>query len=170
MQLKERLKELRLKANLTQAELANRIFVSRTLVTKWESGERYPSKDNLARLSVVFQISQEELIGKQKENEKYRLYNRLSIAYSACCILVAVGLLTLLTVATIEKFTLHDAWTGIGGFMVCIVFVLPVIIALVLIEALTLKRKNGYKILELYSLFSVILVWLVSIIAYLYLI
>lgn len=38
MELKDRLKELRANANLTQEDLANKIFVSRTLVSKWESG------------------------------------------------------------------------------------------------------------------------------------
>jgi len=48
------------------------------------------------------------------------------------------------------------------------VWVLPVILGLVLIETITLKKKNGYKTLELYSLFTLILVWLVSIPTYIY--
>lgn len=40
MELKDRLKELRAKANLAQEDLVNQIFVSRTLVSKWESGDR----------------------------------------------------------------------------------------------------------------------------------
>ena len=47
MVLKDRLKNLRAESNLTQEDLTNKIFVSRALVAKWESGERYPSKDNL---------------------------------------------------------------------------------------------------------------------------
>lgn len=38
MELKEKLKELRSNANLTQEDLANQLFVSRTLVSEWESG------------------------------------------------------------------------------------------------------------------------------------
>ena len=59
MEFKDRIKELRINANLTQEELANRLYVSRTLVSKWESGARYPSKDNLNRLALLFQVSQE---------------------------------------------------------------------------------------------------------------
>lgn len=168
MELKDRLKELRVKFNLTQEELAKQIFVSRTLVSKWESGDRYPSKDNLARLSVLFQIPQDELIGGKKENGKYNRYNILSIIYSVVCGVLAFGLVTLMIFAIVERISLNNGWTGIGGFMICIVFVLPLILALVLIEAITFKKKNGYKTLELYSLFALIIIWLLSIPIYLY--
>ncbi|MBE6715974.1 MAG: helix-turn-helix transcriptional regulator [Ruminococcaceae bacterium] len=170
MELKDRLKELRANANLTQEALANQIFVSRTLVSKWESGERYPSKDNLARLAVMFQISQEELIGGKKEKDKYNKYNILSIAYSSVCGVMTLGLITMMIIAVIERVTLNDGWTGMGGFIICLTYILPIILALVLFETITLKKKNGYKILELYSIFTLILVWLLSIPAYLYMI
>ncbi len=170
MELKDRLKELRAKANLTQEELANQIFVSRTLVSKWESGERYPSKDNLARIAVLFQISQDELIGGKKERDKYNKYNILSIAYSSVCTVMTLGLMAMMIIAVIERIVLNDGWTGMGGFIICIVFVLPIILALVLFETITLKKKNGYKTLELYSIFALILVWLLSIPTYLYMI
>lgn len=170
MELKDRLKELRANANLTQEDLANRIFVSRTLVSKWESGDRYPSKDNLARLAVLFQMPQDELIGGQKEKDKYNKYNIISITYSSVCGIMTLGLVVLMILAIIERVTLNDGWTGMGGFVICIVFVLPIILALVLVETITLKKKNGYKTLELYSLFTLILVWLCSIPAYLYMV
>ena len=170
MELKDRLKELRAQANLTQEDLANQIFVSRTLVSKWESGDRYPSKDNLARLAVLFRIPQDELIGGQKERDKYNKYNIISIAYSTICGVTTLGLVVMMIMAIVERVTLNDGWTGIGGFIVSIVFVLPLILCLVLFEAITLKRKNGYKTMELYSLFTMILVWLLSIPIYLYMV
>lgn len=170
MELKERLKNLRTKANMTQEDLANQIFVSRTLVSKWESGDRYPSKDNLARLSVLFQIPQDELIGGKNEKDTYNKYNILSIVYSSVCGALTLVLVGLMITAVIEKISLNNGWTGIGGFISCVVFILPVIIVLVLFEIITLKKKNGYKNLELYSLFSLILVWLISILGYLYMI
>ena len=170
MELKDRLKELRSQAKLTQEDLANQIFVSRTLVSKWESGDRYPSKDNLARLAVLFQIPQDTLIGGQKEKDKYNRYNILSIAYSAICGVITLGLLAVMILAIIERITRNNGWTGMGGFIICIVFVLPIILGLVLVEAIMLKKKNGYKTLELYSLFAMLLVWLLSIPAYLYMI
>lgn len=170
MELKDNLRELRTASGLTQEALANQIFVSRTLISKWESGERYPSKDNLARLAVFFRVSQEELIGGKKENEKYNKYNAISLLYSFVCGAVSLGLIILMILAVIERFTLGDGWTGMGGYIISVVFVLPVIFVLVLLETLMLKKKNGYKTLELYAVFSLILVWLISIPVYLFMI
>lgn len=170
MELKDKLKELRDAANLTQEDLANQIFVSRTLVSKWESGDRYPSKDNLARLAVLFQIPQDELIGGQKEKDKYNKYNILSIVYSSFCGVMTLGLIALMIIALIERITLNDGWTGMGGFIICMVWILPIIFGLVLFEVIMLKKKNGYKMLELYSLFALILTWMLSIPAYLFMI
>ncbi len=168
MELKDRLKELRIGAGMTQEELAAKIFVSRTLVSKWESGARYPSKENLMRLTLCFQISQDQLIGGPKEKAKYDKYNVISMIYSAICGAGILGLIVMMIFAVIERITLRDGWTGIGGFVICGVFGSPVILGLVLFEVITLKKKNGYKQLELYSLFSLILLWLVSMAAYLY--
>lgn len=48
--------------NLTQEELANKLFVTRQLVSKWENGTGVPSIDNLLNLSEIFQINIEELL------------------------------------------------------------------------------------------------------------
>lgn len=168
MELKDRLKDLRIKANLTQEELANRIYVSRTLVSKWESGARYPSPENLTRLAVLFQIHQDELIGSQEEKKKYSRNQIISIAYICICGVASLGLLVLLAVAIAERIMLHNAWTAVGGLVMCMVYVPPVVVSLVLFEIITLKKKNGYKTLEIYSLLTMILVWLISILAYLF--
>lgn len=169
MEFKEKLKELRTTANITQEDLANKIFVSRTLVSKWESGDRYPSKENIARLAVLFQIPQNELIGGQKENDKYNKYNVLSILYSALCGGITLAVVVIMIMVLVERKMPDGAWAPVGGFMITL-FLLPIIIGLVLFEAITLKKKNGYKNSELYSLFVLILVWMLSIVGYLYII
>lgn len=62
MEFNEKLQELRKTRNLTQEELAEAIFVSRTAVSKWESGRGYPSIDSLKELSRFFSVSIDELI------------------------------------------------------------------------------------------------------------
>lgn len=170
MELKDKLKDLRTKANLTQEDLANQLFVSRTLISKWENGERYPNKENIARICVFFQVSMEDLIGGKKELSKYNKYNVLSIIFSLACLVVGSCLLVMLIIAVIEWFTLRNGWTGMGGFIFCMMIALPIMIPLFLFEIITLKKKNGFKSLELYSLFSVTLIWLVSIPIYLFMI
>ena len=48
--------------NLTQEELANRLFVTRQLVSKWENGTGVPSIDDLLNMSEIFGITIEDLL------------------------------------------------------------------------------------------------------------
>jgi transcriptional regulator with XRE-family HTH domain len=47
LELNEKLQELRKQKELTQEELAEILFVSRTAISKWESGRGYPNIDSL---------------------------------------------------------------------------------------------------------------------------
>lgn len=71
---KEKLKELRMKENLTQAELAERIFVSRSAVAKWEQGRGLPSLESLELLCKTFNVSEDELLDKR---EPIIMYNKI---------------------------------------------------------------------------------------------
>ena len=51
MEFNEKLQELRKNKNLTQEQLAEMLFVSRTAISKWESGRGYPSIDSLKEIS-----------------------------------------------------------------------------------------------------------------------
>ena len=62
MEFREKLQELRKGRELTQEELAEELFVSRTAVSKWESGRGYPGIDSLQELSRFFSVSIDELI------------------------------------------------------------------------------------------------------------
>ncbi len=53
--------------NLTQEELANKLFVTRQLVSKWENGTGVPSIEDLLNLSEIFQINIEELLCLDKK-------------------------------------------------------------------------------------------------------
>ena len=54
MEFNEKLQELRKSRGLTQEELAKELFVSRTAVSKWESGRGYPNIDSLKEISRFF--------------------------------------------------------------------------------------------------------------------
>ena len=62
MELSEKLQELRRSRGLTQEELAEALYVSRTAVSKWESGRGTPSIDSLKELSRFFSVSIDELL------------------------------------------------------------------------------------------------------------
>lgn len=62
MELNEKLQELRKRRGLTQEELAACLYVSRTAISKWESGRGLPSIDSLKAISTFFSISIDELL------------------------------------------------------------------------------------------------------------
>ncbi len=67
MLLNEKLKMLRKEKELTQEELAEKLNVSRQAITKWESGEGIPDINNLKQISIMFNITIDELIKEEKE-------------------------------------------------------------------------------------------------------
>lgn len=62
MEFNEKLQELRKSRGLTQEELAEALFVSRTAISKWESGRGYPSIDSLKEISRYFSVSIDVLL------------------------------------------------------------------------------------------------------------
>lgn len=66
MEFKEKLQELRKSRGLTQEELAEALYVSRTAVSKWESGRGYPSIDSLKEISSYFSVTVDELLSAEK--------------------------------------------------------------------------------------------------------
>ena len=67
MEFKEKLKQLRIQKGLTQAQLAEKLFVSRSTVAKWESGLGLPNPESMATLEELFDISSSELATKEPE-------------------------------------------------------------------------------------------------------
>lgn len=66
MEFHEKLQELRKSRGLTQEELAEALYVSRTAVSKWESGRGYPSIDSLKEISGYFSVTIDELLSSEK--------------------------------------------------------------------------------------------------------
>jgi len=66
MEFHEKLQELRKSRGLTQEELAEAVYVSRTAISKWESGRGYPSIDSLKEISRYFSVSIDDLLSGEK--------------------------------------------------------------------------------------------------------
>ena len=62
MEFNEKLQELRKQKGLTQEELSEILYVSRTAISKWESGRGYPNIDSLKAISKYFSVSLDELL------------------------------------------------------------------------------------------------------------
>ena len=66
MEFHEKLQELRKNRGITQEELAEALYVSRTAISKWESGRGYPSIDSLKEISNYFSVTIDDLLSSEK--------------------------------------------------------------------------------------------------------
>ena len=66
MELHEKLQALRRQRGCTQEELSRRLYVSRTAVSKWESGRGIPGIDSLKAISQVFGVSIDSLLSGEE--------------------------------------------------------------------------------------------------------
>ena len=62
MEFNEKLQELRKQKGLTQEELAKSLYVSRTAISKWESGRGYPNIESLKAIAKFFSVTVDELL------------------------------------------------------------------------------------------------------------
>ena len=66
MEFHEKLQQLRKQNNMTQEHLAQQLFVSRTAVSKWESGRGYPNLESLKAISRLFSVTIDELLSNEE--------------------------------------------------------------------------------------------------------
>ena len=66
MEFHEKLQNLRKSKGLTQEELAQALYVSRTAISKWESGRGYPNIDSLKAIAKFFGVTIDELLSGEE--------------------------------------------------------------------------------------------------------
>ena len=66
MEFNKKLQELRKQKGLTQEELAESLYVSRTAISKWESGRGYPSIDSLKAIAKFFSVTTDVLLSSDE--------------------------------------------------------------------------------------------------------
>lgn len=67
MSTKDVIYELRTKNGLSQDELAEKVFVTRQAVSRWETGETVPNTETLKLLSKLFNVSINTLLGSPRQ-------------------------------------------------------------------------------------------------------
>jgi len=98
MEFNEKLQQLRKQNNLTQEQLAEQLYVSRTAISKWESGKGYPNIESLKCISKLFSVSIDGLLSSDEliilaETENHSNVNKIyNLVY---------GILDLMTIAFI---------------------------------------------------------------------
>ncbi|WP_438501869.1 helix-turn-helix domain-containing protein, partial [Lactiplantibacillus plantarum] len=92
---------------MTQNELAEKLYISRQSISKWELNKSYPDIDKLILLSKIFDISIDELLGQDKLLRK-DIIMKSTLYRKSISILKYLGLL----VATILLFLGLNFWSN----------------------------------------------------------
>ncbi|MDY2927659.1 helix-turn-helix domain-containing protein [Anaerococcus sp.] len=103
MLIGDKLKEARLKKNMTQEEVAEKIFVSRQSISNWENNKTYPDIGNVIALSDLYEISLDELL-KGSDNFMKHLEESTDLVKSNKK-LIGIIILALITMIIIALFT-----------------------------------------------------------------
>ena len=98
MEFHEKLQELRKQKGLTQEELAEKLYVSRTAVSKWESGRGYPNIDSLKEISRYFSVTIDDLLSGEKLLSLAQRENRSNIRSLCDLLFGSVDLLAFLLI------------------------------------------------------------------------
>lgn len=64
--LAARLRELRARRGLTQDQVARRLGCHESAVSRWESGSRFPTGEDLVALADLFEVSTDDLLGRRR--------------------------------------------------------------------------------------------------------
>ena len=175
MEFHEKLQELRKRRNLTQEELAEALFVSRTAVSKWESGRGYPSIDSLKMISGFFSVSIDDLLSGEKlvilaETENRSHIRRIRDLLWGLTDLLSLGLILLpLYPRTVEGFVYSvNLWnyTETAPYNRTVYWILFSVLAAVGGVKMTLTQLNVRKGRDLLTVLS----WILSIVTVLYLV
>ncbi len=98
MEIGNRIKKYRESINLSQEELADKVYVSRQTISNWENDKSYPDVNSLKLLSNVFDVSLDDLVKGDIEKMKRKVeeldiknLNLLSIIYSVELIIMVIS-------------------------------------------------------------------------------
>lgn len=112
MELGKQIKFYRQEAQLSQEELANRVYVSRQTISNWENDKSYPDVNSLVLLSEIFQISLDKLIKGDIEVMK-EVIQKEEIAKMNCY----GKTYTLMLIATAVSAVPLFLWLGVWAFI-----------------------------------------------------
>lgn len=159
MEFNEKLQELRKNKGMTQEELAEVLYVSRTTISKWELGRGYPSIDSLKDISKFFSVSIDDLLSGEKlltlaeKENKSNIRNMCDLLFGIVDLCSFILIILPLYPNTIDGFVYsvnllnYTQTTGLNKTICWVVFSLLVIIGLAKVIFIKTKAEKCSKIL-----------------------
>ena len=151
MELSEKIQKLRKEHNMTQEQFAEKLFVSRTAVSKWETGRGMPSMESLQMIAKLFHITLDELLSTEEivviaESENKENIKRFA-SYMDGIINLAALLALLLPLYKVEDngFFYSIPLYQLGGWQGLVFWIAPIIMILCGIVELLLTGREQEK-------------------------
>ena len=175
MEFSEKLQNLRKSRGMTQEELADVLFVSRTAISKWELGKGYPSIDSLKHISSYFSVSIDDLLSSEKIIDIARNESRLEKQKICHMLFGMTDILSLLLLfiplypKTIDNYVYAVnlfMYTEIARevrYIYLILFLLLTFVGFVKVLSVYVSKFNDHQLCTILSIFlSVISVFLLA--------
>ena len=118
MELSKQIKKYRAEANLSQEELADKVFVSRQTISNWENNKNYPDIKSLVLMSEVFQVSLDNLIKGDLERMKKEIDKQEYAKFQKDSTIFTVLFISLLIVPV--PLVMLWKWFGMALYYVCL--------------------------------------------------
>ena len=148
MEFHEKLQQLRKQKDLTQEQLAEKLYVSRAAVSKWESGRGYPNIDSLKAIAAFYSITIDDLLSSnevltlaeaEQKQKARQMRNCFFGLLDLCCVIFLflplfgqqeagmVRSVSLLALSQIAAYLKVSYWVAVGSLIVwgLLVLVLP---------------------------------------------
>ena len=159
MEFNDKLQELRKNKGLTQEELAEILYVSRTAISKWESGRGYPNIESLKEISKFFDVSIDDLLSGEKLLSIAEKENKSNIRNICDFLFGVVDLFSFILVAlplypnTIDSFVYsvsllnYTETSSINLIVYWVMFICLFAVGVIKIILTKTKAEKGNKIL-----------------------
>lgn len=135
MNLSKQIKYFRKRDHMSQEELAEKIYVSRQSISNWENERSYPDIHNLLMLSVLFNVSLDELVKGDVETMKRELEQSTFVKLSS--IMTALMVVFLISIAPAMYF--------FGNYGLVIPVVLYIMLLFVTMKVEKIKKEHNLK-------------------------
>ena len=149
MEFNEKLQELRKQKNMTQDELAEHLYVSRTAISKWESGRGYPSIESLKAIAKFFSVTIDDLLSSnealeiaEQENKQKQTHLRdliFGLIDISFLLLLFLPFFTNKTGEAIQSLSLISLF-GVQSYLKILYFILVAVTSLMGVMMLSLQN------------------------------
>ena len=159
MEFHEKLQALRKSRGLTQEELAEALYVSRTAISKWESGKGYPSIDSLKGIATYFSVTVDELLSGEKllsiaeKENKSNIQKMCDLLFGMVDVCAFILIVLPLYPKTVEGYIYsvslfaYTETTPLNRMIYWVMFVSLIISGVIKLLLVKMKTGKGHRIL-----------------------